>query len=59
MRVSTSAACLSVSYRVCLLGVFALIVSWGSLGLELAVAVVSGSGSIPIHLLLQVYQTQD
>uniref|UniRef100_A0A493TZP3 Protein tweety homolog n=1 Tax=Anas platyrhynchos platyrhynchos TaxID=8840 RepID=A0A493TZP3_ANAPP len=26
-------------YRVCLLGVFALIVSWGSLGLELAVAV--------------------
>uniref|UniRef100_A0A493TA86 Protein tweety homolog n=1 Tax=Anas platyrhynchos platyrhynchos TaxID=8840 RepID=A0A493TA86_ANAPP len=30
---------LSVSYRVCLLGVFALIVSWGSLGLELAVAV--------------------
>lgn len=54
MRVSTSATCLSVSYRVCLLGVFALIVSWGSLGLELAVAVVSGSGSIPIHLLLQV-----
>jgi len=42
-----------------LLGVFALIVSWGSLGLELAVAVVSGSGSIPIHLLLQVYQPQD
>uniref|UniRef100_A0A8B9NK64 Protein tweety homolog n=1 Tax=Accipiter nisus TaxID=211598 RepID=A0A8B9NK64_9AVES len=30
---------LSVSHRVCLLGVFALVVSWGSLGLELAVAV--------------------
>uniref|UniRef100_A0A8C4P908 Protein tweety homolog n=1 Tax=Dromaius novaehollandiae TaxID=8790 RepID=A0A8C4P908_DRONO len=38
---------------VCLLGVFALIVSWGSLGLELAVAVVSGSYPNPAHPFLQ------
>lgn len=30
--------------RVCLLGVLALVISWGSLGLELAVSVVSGRG---------------
>lgn len=29
--------------RVCLLGVLALIISWGALGLELAASVVSGS----------------
>lgn len=30
--------------RVCLLGVLALVISWGALGLELAVSVVSGRG---------------
>lgn len=30
-----------LSFRVCLLGVLTLIISWGSLGLELAVAAVS------------------
>lgn len=29
--------------RVCLLGVLALVISWGALGLELAASVVSGS----------------
>uniref|UniRef100_A0A2I3GAN3 Protein tweety homolog n=1 Tax=Nomascus leucogenys TaxID=61853 RepID=A0A2I3GAN3_NOMLE len=33
-------------YRVCLLGVLALVISWGALGLELAVSVVSGRGDI-------------
>lgn len=33
--------CVCLSFRVCLLGVLTLIISWGSLGLELAVAAVS------------------
>lgn len=43
-----------LSFRVCLLGVLTLIISWGSLGLELAVAAVSVTmATLPSSLALQ------
>lgn len=40
-RICTLKNCFCLSFSVCLLGVLTLIISWGSLGLELAVAAVS------------------
>lgn len=42
---------LSLPPRVCLLGVLALVISWGALGLELAVSVVSGRGKCDLVCL--------